>query len=333
MFDGGMFTSSHTVNCPSVFLSNLNKNKTQFRARTCPSAAVQSSPFQAQISESRNLRNLKKFSGSYKSVKRANTVGIIGGVSVSATLSFLEKLVRWSSKDAKECVPFVLCYDPELKNELFHSLKRTGDQNKSNRGFIVENLLHKRSFLEQFGARCIVMPCHVSHAWHEEISEGCSVPFLHIGECVTRELKEAKLKPLEPGSGVRIGVLATHETLTAGIYQEQLESQGFEVVLPDAATMEHIIIPIIETMNRGDIEGAQNLLRIAIHVLLVRAVNAVILASDEMQGLLPDGDPLLKKRIDPMDALARSTVNCARSNQMSLFSQAQNKHTEGQPTR
>lgn len=92
--------------------------------------------------------------------------------------------------------------------------------------------------------------------------------------------------------------------------------QGFEAVLPDAATMEHIIIPIIETMNRGDIEGAQNLLRIAIHVLLVRAVNAVILASDEMQGLLPDGDPLLKKRIDPMDALARSTVNCARSNQM-----------------
>lgn len=92
--------------------------------------------------------------------------------------------------------------------------------------------------------------------------------------------------------------------------------QGFEVVLPDTATMEHILIPIIESMNRGDIEGARNLLRIAIHVLLVRAVNTVILASDEMQDLLPHDDPLLEKCINPMDALARSTVQWARSKKM-----------------
>ncbi|KAJ0031065.1 hypothetical protein Pint_13039 [Pistacia integerrima] len=325
MFDGGMTMSFHTVNCPSVLLSNLDKNKTQYRARTSPSLVVQSFSFQAQIYESRNLSESKKFSGSAtalmrchssKSLNKANTVGIIGGVSVSSTLSFLEKLARWSSRDAKECVPFVVCCDPELKNELFHSLKRATAQIKLNHGLIVENLLHQRSFVEQSGARCIVMPCHVSHAWHGEISEGCSVPFLHIGECVTRELKEAKLKPLETGSGVRIGVLTTHETFTAGIYQEKLQSQGFEVVLPDTATKEHIIIPIIETMNRGDMEGARNLLRIAIHVLSIRAVNTVILASDEMQDLLPHDDPLLKKCINPMDALARSTVKWARSNKM-----------------
>lgn len=85
--------------------------------------------------------------------------------------------------------------------------------------------------------------------------------------------------------------------------------QGFEVVLPDKATMEHTIIPAIEALNRKDIEGARNLLRIALQVLLVRAVNSVILASDEIKDLLPLDDPLLKKCIDPMDALARSTIN------------------------
>lgn len=89
--------------------------------------------------------------------------------------------------------------------------------------------------------------------------------------------------------------------------------QGFEVVLPDKATMEHTVIPATEAISRKDIEGARNLLRIALQVLLVRAVNSVILASDEMRDLLPQEDPLLKKCIDPMDALAWSTVMWAQS--------------------
>lgn len=89
--------------------------------------------------------------------------------------------------------------------------------------------------------------------------------------------------------------------------------QGFEVVLPDKATMEHTVIPAIEAINRKDIEGARNLLRIALQVLMVRAVNSVILASDEMRDLLPHQDPLLKKCIDPMDALAWSIIKWAQS--------------------
>lgn len=77
--------------------------------------------------------------------------------------------------------------------------------------------------------------------------------------------------------------------------------------------MDHAVIPAIEALNRKDREGACNLLRIALQVLLVRAVNSVILASDDMRDLLPQDDPLLKKCIDPMDALARSTIKWAQS--------------------
>lgn len=70
--------------------------------------------------------------------------------------------------------------------------------------------------------------------------------------------------------------------------------QGFEVVLPDKATVEHVIVPAIEALNRKDKEGATNLLRIAIQVLLVRAVNCVILASDRIsQSFLPRRCPSL----------------------------------------
>lgn len=89
--------------------------------------------------------------------------------------------------------------------------------------------------------------------------------------------------------------------------------QGFEVILPDKDTMEHTIIPSIEAMSKKDIEGARNLLRVALQVLLMRAVNTIIIASDDMRALLPHDDPLLKKCVDPLDSLARSTIKLAQS--------------------
>ncbi|CAN1216633.1 Aspartate racemase [Linum perenne] len=233
---------------------------------------------------------------------RGRTVGIIAGVSVFPTLTFLEKLLRWSLKESEDCPPFILSNDPTL-----------GDVKPSlNLNPVIKNLRGKRLFLEQSGVRCLVMPCHVSHQWYSEIYRGSLLPFFHLGDCVVSELKDANLKPMVCGNSIRIGVLATNPILEAGFYQEILQNQGFEAVVPDKGTVNHILIPGIEAMGKGDMEGAQVLVKIAIQILLVRGVNIVILASDEIQGLLPNKDPLLQKCIDPMDALAKSVVRWAK---------------------
>ncbi|XP_058074532.1 uncharacterized protein LOC131223223 [Magnolia sinica] len=325
-----MTMSFHALNCPSHLMGNINKHKTQFKTRSYNQGfVVRSSSIILSTDEHGNLPESKIFNmdstqtgtqASASVLKQANTIGIIGGASADSTLNFLKKLVGWSSKYGEQNLPFLVCSDPVLNKELssreklsFPYLNSRNARHQSDHTAIVENLRRKRAFLEQSGARCIVMPCHISHSWHGEISEGCSIPFLHVGECIANELKEANLKPVEAGSSVRIGVLATDATLAAGFYQEKLQNEGFEVLLPDKATMEHTVIPAIEALNRKDIEGATNLLRIALQVLLVRAVNTVILASDDMRNLLPQDDPLLKKCINPMDALARSTIKWAQS--------------------
>nr|GEW76287.1 probable amino-acid racemase [Tanacetum cinerariifolium] len=213
-------------------------------------------------------------------------VGIIRGVSADVTLDFVNKQIKWSNegKDNGNGLPYVLCSDPVLSNSC----------QLSNDAQIVEILKHKRAFLERSGACCIVIPCHISHVWYDEVSKGCLVHVLNMGECVANELKQARLKPIEVGSPVRIGVLATNAILNAGFYQDKLQKEGFEVILPHKATMEHKIIPSTEAKIRKDIEGAQNLLRITIHVLLVRAVNTIILASDDLRDIFPYDDPLLK---------------------------------------
>ncbi|PHT47546.1 hypothetical protein CQW23_11754 [Capsicum baccatum] len=324
-----MMMSFNSLNYPTCTLALMSSHYSHNRTRKGPVLATPPSSIISQTEESRNLANSMGNSPLDTSSKRPdsavlltqeNAVGIIGGLSIGTTLNFVSKLVTWSSKDERNGLPFVLCSDPALSKELsFHERGSSSLFLGKNENLlkdhvpIVENLRRKRIFLEKSGARCIVSPCHISHSWHDEVAQGSSVPVLHMGECVAKELKEANLRPLEAGSTLRIGVLASDSTLSAGFYQEKLQNEGFEVVLPDKATMEHTVIPSMEALNRNDIEGAQNLFRIALQVLLVRAVNTVIIASDDMRDLLPPDDPLLKKCVDPMDALARSTVKFVQS--------------------
>ncbi|XP_057772897.1 uncharacterized protein LOC130992326 [Salvia miltiorrhiza] len=250
---------------------------------------------------------------------QGNGIGIIGGVSIDSTLNFAKKLKDLLLEEEGSSPPFILCSDPSLSKEL-SSLDRSSspfssaktERAEADCSAIVENLRRKRAFLDRSGVCCVVMPCHISHAWHDEIKEGCSVPFLHVGECVVNELKQAELKPFESGSPLRIGLLATNQSLLPTVYQEKLEKEGFEVVKLDKDTVEHTVIPAVEALNRKDFEGAQNLFRIALQVLLMKAVNRVILASDHLEQLLPPEDPLWTKCIDPMNALARSSLKYAR---------------------
>lgn len=315
--------SFKALNYPSHVLCNSKKHRTLCGNVIIPVRVKSPLSIVLQSDQNESLSDFTKSSGSDAPSIRSGfllnqqkAVGIIGGVSVDSTLNFVRKLVKLSSDDQEAALPFVLCSDPMLNKELLHhkrsSISRT-QHLKLDHMPIVENLRSKRVFLERSGARCIVIPCQTPHSWHAEVSKGCSVPVLHMGECVARELKEANLRPLEAGSPLRIGVLATKATLLAGIYQDKLHNEGFEVVLPDKATMEHTIDPAIEALLKKDVEGAQTLLRIALQLLLVRAVNTVILASDELRELLPQDDPLLKRCVDPMDALARSTIKYAQS--------------------
>lgn len=236
----------HVLHSPPVILGNANKNRPRYRKRSSSSEAAKQSSSIIPADKSSKLPESKKIASTNRAQKKKghspelllcqeNTVGILGGISVLSTLIFLEKLVWWSSKDGGESIPFVVCSDPDITRELpshscFRYQRTANSQNttvQSCAHLIVENMKRKREFLEQSGARCIVMPCQFSHAWHAEISEGSQLPFLHVGDCIAMELKEVKLKPLEAGTNVRIGVLAIDADLGAVIYQEKLQNQVF----------------------------------------------------------------------------------------------------------
>ncbi|TYJ33883.1 hypothetical protein E1A91_A05G133000v1 [Gossypium mustelinum] len=224
-----------SLNCPPYLLVRqrtlCHKRLNPVRSMP-PSSVILHTDESGQFPESRKTCNpliasLSSYDGPLLSAP--NTVGILGGLSVDSTLNFLRKLVHLSKENEAKCMPFVVCSDPVLNRELSSlemsssSLCSRNEPSQSDHTRIVENLRSKRVFLKKSGAHCIVMPCHISHSWHDEVFKGCSVHSLHMAECVARELKEAGLKPLEAGSPLRIGVLATDATLKAGFYQEKLQ--------------------------------------------------------------------------------------------------------------
>lgn len=255
-----MTTVLNTRNCSFHKLGFVNTHRTVYKTRLSHGLRTDASG---------KFPEYKKVSGSNTACSNSflgspNKIGIIGGASVVSTVNFLRKLAHWS-KDGESCPPFVVCSDPVLSKELLlieRSSFPSPNPTKSSRTeldptSVVENLRSKRIYLENSGARCIVMPCHISHSWHDEISEGCSVPFLHMGECVSKELKKAKLKPLEAGSRLRIGVLSTHATLTAGFYQEKLQS---EVILFLQLLFQICSLVIVNMLNHPDAEENLNIM-------------------------------------------------------------------------
>lgn len=242
MFDVILTMSFQTLNYPSQTFGHVNKPRNLYKARSFQVQAIPPSSIILNADEGGKFHDNKKLYGSSLTsgkveLESTTPLGIIGGASVDATLKFLRKLVDLSSEDGEgdsNSLPFVLCSDPLLNKELlshekshFLSGRSKADSLKVDSSAIVHSIRNKRVFLENSGAACIVMPCHISHSWYEEVSKECSVPFLHMAECVAMELKEAKLKPLEAGSPLRIGLLATNATLAAGFYQEKLQNQVF----------------------------------------------------------------------------------------------------------
>eukprot|EP00252_Welwitschia_mirabilis_P019854 TRINITY_DN4703_c0_g1_i2.p1 TRINITY_DN4703_c0_g1~~TRINITY_DN4703_c0_g1_i2.p1 ORF type:complete len:293 (-),score=0.77 TRINITY_DN4703_c0_g1_i2:258-1136(-) len=150
--------------------------------------------------------------------QKPNTVGVLAGASVAAAAEFVKKIEHFSSVSGLQGVPLVLCSDPAVQKGLRCANLEMGKA-------AAVSLREKRRFLESAGACCIVMPCHVSHVWHDEICKEALVPILHIADSVACALADANLKPVERGANVKIGLLAPIHILHAGFYQKRLVDQ------------------------------------------------------------------------------------------------------------
>jgi len=80
--------------------------------------------------------------------------------------------------------------------------------------------------LERSGADALFVVCNTAHAWHAEVQQQLTIPWVHLMELVAASLRA------EHPAGTRVGLLATDGTLRAGLYQRALEVRDLVPVAP-----------------------------------------------------------------------------------------------------
>jgi len=239
--------------------------------------------------------------------KQQKILGVVGGVGPSATVDFMDKIIRHTpaSRD-QDHIRMIVDHDPTIPDRTAYLLGEGTDPTAS--------LYAACKRLEAYGADFIAIPCNTAHAFVEPIQRDLTIPIINM------LLETAQYVEDHHGGVKTIGLLATNGTLKSRIYHDLIEQTGRRVVVPDEAHQGLVMNAIYgeKGVKAGYADGI-NLeeFRLALAHIINAGAELVILGCTEL--------PLLSARIDmnsesipmldPGEILARKCVEiCKEAN-------------------
>jgi aspartate racemase len=133
--------------------------------------------------------------------------------------------------------------------------------------------------LVQAGAELIICPNNTLHRAFDHVVS--AVPWLHIAEAVTAEIRRMRLR--------RVGLLGTAAVMEGRIYHSRLSQAGIEVVLPEEHERSRLHHIIGTELIRGQYTSpSRSYVQEMIESLAARGTEAVILGCTELPLLLAD---------------------------------------------
>lgn len=136
------------------------------------------------------------------------------------------------------------------------------------------------------GADFYVCPDNTAHIVLEKIADRLPLPGLHIAEVVCHEINQHGWQ--------KVGLLGTKWTMTGPVYQQVMEKQNLQRLIPEANMRERLNNAIFDELCPGIFDGkATGLFLHAIEDLKARGAECVILGCTEIPLIItPDNSPL-----------------------------------------
>ncbi len=172
-------------------------------------------------------------------------IGVFGGMGPSATVDFLDKLVKLTpaSRD-QDHLPVIVASLPHIHDRSSAILGRGRDP--------LPQLLAGIEMLNRADVGVIAIPCNSSHHWFDEMSRNSRAPVLHIAR--------ACVEAITSSAGSRVAIFATRGALASGFYQRELSGRGIEFLIPDPDGAQIQVDACIREIKAGNTEaGAQHL--------------------------------------------------------------------------
>jgi aspartate racemase len=221
-------------------------------------------------------------------------LGVLGGMGPAASAEFVKRLIQQTPATCdQEHIPFVLWSNPQVPDR--STSMRNGDDRPL--PFLVEGV----KGLKAAGCDLIVIPCNTAHFWFHKFSK-INVRIVHIVDSVAVSLQDVGV------TNATIGVMGTQATVELGLYQYQLNRQGWNCIVPSKEEMDTLVQPAIDLIKAGDLSQAHNMFMIVIDSLIARGAQAVVLGCTEIPLAVTqhrrDGIPL----INSIDSLVKVAI-------------------------
>lgn len=137
--------------------------------------------------------------------------------------------------------------------------------------------------LERAGADLIVLCTNTMHLVADRIDAAIDIPFLHIADTTAAAVLATGIR--------RVGLLGTAFTMERPFYRERLESQGIEVLVPDAEQRAGVHAVIYDELVHGVIRPeSRAFYREVIDGLATQGAEGVILGCTEIELLVSAAD-------------------------------------------
>ena len=222
-----------------------------------------------------------------------STIGVLGGMGPSATVDFMEKLVRLTpaSRD-QDHLPVIVVSLPQIHDRSSAILGQGPDP--------LPQLLAGIAMLNQAGVGVIAVPCNSSHHWFDAMSSSSKAPLLHIGKtCV-----EAIALVGNP----RVAVLATRGALKSGFFQRELVALGIDFLLPDPDAGQTHVDACLRQIKAGNLEAGGRHLTQVCREVLQQGATVLIMGCTEIPIANRYADVSGLEVIDSSLELARASV-------------------------
>jgi len=223
-------------------------------------------------------------------------VGILGGMGPEATVDIFQKIVHFTNvKKDQEHLHLIIDSNPKIPDRTT-SIK-TGDRK------IVPALIETASNLEQAGADFIIIPCNTAHYFLEDVVKAINIPIINMIKETVHKVVQAHISS--------VGIMATVGTIQTGLYQNELEKEDIQFILPEIESR-GIIMDAITRIKAGDDKKAiAKIFLKEVKGLKNRGANAFILGCTEIPLAFPF-DQVKEPVFDATTILAHAAIQFAK---------------------
>jgi aspartate racemase len=227
-------------------------------------------------------------------------IGILGGMGPEATRDCFDKIIRFTpARKDQDHLRVVIDSNPKVPDRTAAIV----GQGKSP----VPALVKGCRALQRAGADFIIIPCVSAHFFLSQVQKQVSLPILSIFDAVAEAIRT------DHPDIKSVGLMGTTGTISGGLFQRRLDSDGIQSLVPDEDSQSRIMDAIYDIKNSQSARTREAItgdLVLAADSLIARGARGIIAGCTEIPLALQQAH-LPVPYFDSLAILARAAIRQA----------------------